>query len=194
MAKKPAKSTDLPTRQRVLQYAAELRDRAERCRDLNVRQRMYAPSKEAASRECSKQTALHGKELGPQKALEVLARRAFEAERAIEDAEVAARESRRRLVIAQSVANGERDAVRSGLSLGQRLDAALLALGLASEARTVQLDADRVRGDKEWSPPRTSDAHGDLESEARALVERVEARAQRARRLLVEEPIPEVAA
>lgn len=188
MAKKQPKQSDLPTRNRVLQYAEQLRDEASRARLRDPNVELYAPSKEAASRECSKQTGIHGKELGPQKALEVLARRAFEAERKMDDADALARIGRRGLVVAQSVAAGEREAVRASQSLGARLDAALLGLGLASEARTVHLDADRVTGSKAGSGiPRARDEHGDLQREASRMVLRVEREAERARRQLVEE-------
>ena len=196
MAKKLNKQSqsELPTRQRVLQYAAELRERAERERDLNVRQRMYAPSKDAASKEYQRQKQLHGEALAGVKALEVLARRAFEADEQIDAERRASRDARRRLVVSRSVSNGERAAVRARMSLGERLDEALLAIGLASEARTVQLDADRVSGGKGGGLPRTGDRHGDAELVAVGVVEDLERRAERVRRQLVEEPSVEMAA
>jgi hypothetical protein len=131
--------------------------------------------------------AQHGKETGPQMALAALAYRAHKRELEIEEAEVLARDGRKRHLHVQTIAAGERAALVGNRSLGRRLDDVLWSLGALSEAKVSRLDGDVVTGSKQHSPlPFTSDRHARAERDALALVERLEREAQQARRRLVE--------
>lgn len=174
----------------MLAYAAQLRERAEQARVRDPNADLYAPTKDAASRLCSEMTGRVGKEDGPAAAIVELARRARLRELKVEEegAHASARRSAHRLHLLRSA--GEREADVSRLSLGERLDMALMGLGLVSEASAARAfdEQDRVTGSKSAGSglPRVDDRHGDLEVQVLRLVERAEREAQRARRQLVE--------
>lgn len=165
----------------VLAYARELRDRADSATLRDPHVEPYRPSNDAA-RKVSQQ-------YGPAHALQILATRARLAEvRHMEDS-ARADAARSKLVNHQLKVAGEREADRSRLTLGQRLDAALLGLGVLSDVSAVRLDSEPVSGGKpEGGPPRSrrDKQLDDAVFDARRATERLERELEMSRRRLLE--------
>lgn len=180
MASNRKRNEDNATVKAVLAYAGQLRDRADAAQLLDPHVELYRPSNDAA-RKVSQQ-------FGPAEALRVLARRAREAELRSEEANERAKQGHLRLVSHQLAAAGARDAELAQLSLGQRLDVALLGLSTTSEVSAVRLDSEPVSGSRGGSalPFRRRREVELLEGDAVHLVERCERELARSRRRLIE--------
>lgn len=181
MASSKRNSDDTPTVKAVLVYAAQLRERADAAKIRDPHVELYRPSNDAA-RKVSQQ-------FGPEQALVVLATRARKVELRYEEAESFSGEGRERLQRLQLVAAGERGVDRERLTLGQRLDVAMLGLKLSSEVSAVQFDADPVSGGKPSSGAPVSRRDKQLDDamfDARRAVERLERELDGTRRRLVE--------
>jgi hypothetical protein len=181
VASSKRKSDDTPTVKAVLAYAAQLRERADAAQAHDPHCELYRPSNDAA-RKVSQQ-------FGPEQALVKLAERARRSELRFEEANATADAGRDRLQRLQLVVAGERGVDRERLTLGQRLDAALLQLAVQSDVSAVQLDADPVSGGKPsgGAPKSRRDRQrDDAIFDARRAVERLEREADQTRRRLVE--------
>jgi hypothetical protein len=192
VAKKHSQQSEKPSRKRVLQYAAELREQAAKARAADPNVELYAPSDDAARKVFEAAVRRVGKEDAGAAALVELARRAAQRELNVHEAEQRAEDGRRRLLELQLINGGEREAAVQVLSLGERLDLALWTLGLASEAKVSKAfdEQSPIRGGKGGAGlPWTSDRHGELARDALGLVERLEREAERSRRRLVEEGV-----
>jgi hypothetical protein len=127
-------------------------------------------------------------EQGPALAMAELARRAAEWERKRRQDEHNARQARRNLWRAQRRAERDRQAVRAGLTLGQRLDQALAGLATIPAAPAAQIGGDKIHGTRDRSPvPRFP---GDPTAKARAIardaVRQIEDELENAKRRRVE--------
>lgn len=172
---------DAPTVKAVLVYAAQLREAADAAKLRDPHVELYRISNDAA-RKVSQQ-------YGPLQALVVLATRARRAELRYEEASRAAEAGHLRLVTHQLVGEGERRAESERLSLGQRLDVAILGLGVLSDVSAVRLDSDPVSGGKPSGGAPLSRRDRERDSalvEARRAVEALERELARSRRRLVE--------
>jgi hypothetical protein len=181
VASSKRKSNDTPTVKAVLVYAAQLRERADAARLRDPHIEPYRPSNDAARKVSQK--------LGPEAALTELAKRAWLAEQRYEEGDEVAAAGRERLVRLQLVAAGERGAERERLTLGQRLDVAMLGLKLSSDVSAVQFDADPVSGGKPSGGAPLSRRDRQLEDalyDVRRAVERLERELDGTRRRLVE--------
>lgn len=171
-----------------MKRARELRERAREARLRDPNARPYELTDAAAAKVFTDCVHRYGKEDAGLMALHRIGAAMVRREEDQREEDDRASRARARHMAHQAEAAGGRDVVRSRLSLGERLDRALLGLGLVSEARTVQLDADRVSGGGGGGGlPRTGDRHGDLVAEAERLVLRAERKADSAGRLLIEE-------
>lgn len=184
----PKQAQDTPTLKAVLKYAAELRQTAEQARNGDPNADLYAPSEAAARKVCQEACNRYGKEEGPAEALRVLASRARLRELEVEEAGARASQARSVHLRHRVIAAGERDAELSRMSLGARLDQALLGLKVLSEVSAVRLDGDRVKGGDKSRMPRLN---GRLErdtllADATVVVCRVERALEQARRRMAE--------
>jgi hypothetical protein len=165
----------------VLKYARELRERASRARVRDPYAKPYEITD--AARKVSQQ-------FGPAKALEVIATRARSHELRIHEGEARAVRAHSELVAVQMVAKGERTAEQAAASLGERLDVALLAIGMCSETPAARLDGDRITGsktpDRVWTGRRRLERDAIL-GDAEHLVRRAERLVESTRRRMVEE-------
>jgi hypothetical protein len=166
----------------VVRYAQTLRERAARARVADPYADPYEPSLGHARNLCTQH--------GPAEALRRLAAAARTHElRHQEGAERAARAAAE-LAAHQLIQAGERDAQLAQLSLGQRLDVALLGLGMLSETSAAPMDGDRISGQKPGHvvlAGRLSMERERLLADVAGLVARVERAAESGRRRLVEE-------
>jgi hypothetical protein len=129
-------------------------------------------------------------QMGPAKALQELARRATAHELRQRDGQERAARAAAEHAAHQLAAAGERDAQLAQLSLGQRLDVALLGMGMLSETAAAPLDGDRVSGSKAGHvvlAGRLSLERERVLGDAEGLVRRVERMVESSRRRLVEE-------
>lgn len=184
----PKQVQDAPTQKAVLKYAAELRTAAEQARNGDPNADLYAPSDAAARKVCQQACNEHGEEFGPAEALRILASRAYLKELEAKEAGARASAARNTHLKHRLVAAGERDAELSRMSLGARLDQALLGLKVLSEVSAVRLDGDRVKGGDKSRMPRLN---GRLErdtllADATVVVCRVERALEQARRRMAE--------
>lgn len=184
----PKPAQEAPTLRAVTKYAAELRDAAEKARALDPNVELYAPSDAAARKVNQECCNRFGDEDGPAEALKVLATRARLRELEIEENGARASAARRSHLKHRLVAAGERDAELSRLSLGTRLDQALLGLRVVSEVSAVKLDGDRVKGGEKTRLPRLNGRleRDSLLAEATVIVCRIERALDVARRRMAE--------
>lgn len=163
-------------------YAALLRRQAVTARVRDPHIQLYAPSADTAKKLCS--------QLGPAAALVELARRARVRELRFEEEEASASAGRDRLRTVQLVVLEEARVRRDELSLGQRLDAALMGVAVAPGVGSSRLDADRVsgggHGDGGVSGSRRDREVSIAREDAVRAVERLEGLVERDRRRLVE--------
>jgi hypothetical protein len=190
VARKDPKQSERPGRPAVMKRARELREQAVQARLRDPNANPYELTDAAAAKIYTDCVHRYGRDDAGIMALHRIG--ASQVRREDEAREESDRASRARAahLAHQAEAAGGRDARRSRMSLGARLDAALLGLGMVSEAKgSPALDQQSViTGGKGGSGvPRTGDRHGDLASEALRLVERAERKAERARRLVIEE-------
>lgn len=179
-SKRKSKHEDA-TVQAVLMYARELRGKADHAKLKDPHVELYRPSNDAA-RKVSQQ-------YGPARALQILAIRARQAEVRYLEENARADTARSKLINHQLIVAGEREADLVRLTLGQRLDTALLGLGVLSDVSAARLDGDRVTGSKSESglPSRRRDKQrDDLLFDARRAVERLERELEMSRRRLLE--------
>jgi hypothetical protein len=166
----------------VVRYATTLTERASRARTADPYAEPYEVSAKTARNLCA--------QMGPAKALQELARRATAHELRQRDGQERAARAASELAAHQLVAAGERDAQLAQLSLGQRLDVALLGLGMLSETSAAPMDGDRISGQKPGHvvlAGRLSMERERLLADVAGLVARVERAAESGRRRLVEE-------
>jgi hypothetical protein len=166
----------------VLRYATTLNERAARARAADIYAQPYEVSAKTARNLCAQH--------GPAKALQELARRATAHELRQRDGQERAARAASEHAAHQLVAAGEREAQLAQLSLGQRLDVALIGLGTLSETSAAPLDGDRVSGSKAGHvvlAGRRSLEHERLCEDVLHLVLRVERAVESSRRRLIEE-------
>lgn len=166
----------------VIRYAQTLRERASRARVADPYADPYEPSDKTARN-------LSG-QLGPEGALTELARRATAHELRLAESGARASHAAAEHRALQLIVRGERTAHEAVLSLGVRLDAALLAVGMFSETPAARLDGDRVKGsrtaDRVWTGRRRLERDS-LVADAEHLVKRAERLVESTRRRMVEE-------
>lgn len=165
----------------VLAYAAQLRERADAAKIRDPHVELYRPSNDAA-RKVSQQ-------YGPERALQVLAERARRAELRYEEAETRSTAGMDRLRRLQLIVAGQRSVERERMTLGERLDLAMLGLKVVSDVSAPRLDADVVTGGKPGSGMPMSRRDKQLDDamfDARRAVERLERELDSSRRRLVE--------
>jgi hypothetical protein len=172
----------------VLKYAAELRHAAEQARAGDPNMDLYAPSEAAARKVCQEACNRYGKDDGPAEALRTLASRARLRELEVEESHLRASQARSVHLRHRLVASGERDAELSRMSLGARLDQALLGLRVLSEVSAVRLDGDRVKGGERNGLPRLIRKleRDTFVAEAEMLLRRVEQALDQAKRRMAE--------
>lgn len=168
-----------PTVRAVVEYATKLRAEAERQMRADPYARPYYPTTAAARKLYQRMVNDELGKLGPhptaeeidqaqgragQRALEHLARKAVERQREHREEENAAAAARKRLVRRQREAQRDREAMRMGLTLGQRLDQALAKLGAIPAPAGTGFDG-RVAGSDTHDPLRFP---GDPAARARA--------------------------
>lgn len=181
MASSKRKQDGEKTVKTVVNYAATLRERADAAKAGDPHIELYRPSNDTARKLCS--------QLGPDGALSKLAERARRSELRHEEEEDRAASGRERLRGLHLIASGEAAAERGRLTLGQRLDVALLGLGGLSEVPAVRLDSDVITGSGGGGgvPFRQRREVEILLADAEHLVAKAERELQSSRRRLVEE-------
>jgi hypothetical protein len=166
----------------VLRYATTLNERAARARTADI----YADPYEVSAKTARNLCAQHG----PAKALQELARRATAHELRQRDGQERAARAASEHAAHQLVAAGEREAQLAQLSLGQRLDVALIGLGVMSQTAAASIDGDPVSGSKAGHVVLAGRLDLDVQrlcEDALGLVRRVERTLESSRRRLVEE-------
>lgn len=169
------------TTKAVVAYAARLRSQAVMARIKDPHVELYSPSEDTARKLSS--------QLGPQGALNKLAERARAAEVRYEEEEARAQEGRDRLRAVQLVVVAAEREGREQLTLGQRLDAAMLGLRMQSDVSAASVDADVVsvgRPSSGLPQSRRDRQRDDAIADAERAVERLERELDRSRRRLVE--------
>jgi hypothetical protein len=166
----------------VVKYANTLHERAERASAADPYAQPYDVTAKTARNLCAQH--------GPAKALQELARRATAPELRQRDGQERAARAASEHAAHQLVAAGEREAQLAQLSLGQRLDVALVGLGVLSQTSAAPIDSDPVSGSKAGHVVLAG--RRDLEVErlhedALGLVRRLERVLESWRRRLVEE-------
>jgi hypothetical protein len=166
----------------VLRYAETLRERAARARAADPYADPYEPSLGHARNLCTQH--------GPAGALRELASRARAHELRQQEGAARAARAHSELVAHQLVGAGERDAERAHMTLGERLDAALVGLELLSQTAAAPLDSDVISSSKPGHVVLLGRLDLDrerLEGDVRGLVARAERMVESTRRRLLEE-------
>jgi hypothetical protein len=166
----------------VVKYCRTLLERAARAKAADPYADPYNPTEGHARNLCT--------QLGPAKAREELSRRAVAHELKRRESEARATRAASELAAHQLAAAREREAQLAQLSIGQRLDVALIGLGLLSETSAAPLDGDRVTGPKAGHvvlAGRRSLEHERLCEDVLGLVRRVERTLEQSRRRMIEE-------
>jgi hypothetical protein len=166
----------------VVKYCRTLRERAARAKAADPYADPYNPTEGHARNLCT--------QLGPAKAREELSRRAVAHELKRRESEGRAARAASELAAHQAAAAREREAQLAQLSLGQRLDVAMLGLGVLSQTSAAPLDGDRVSGSKAGHvvlAGRRCLEHDRLCEDALHVVKRLERALDQSRRRLVEE-------
>lgn len=200
-------TAELRTVRAVLAYAEQLRNRAQRERDLDPYADPYSPSEGAARKVYQAALALVRRndqadriertdeeraDVAAGVALRELAARVVLQERATKEANVVSDRAEKRHARRQRQERAERQAAMAGLSLGTRLDRAVNALALLSETPAQSFSEEGViTSTKERSgPPRQAlppDRYSTLLADARHLVHRLEEELDHARRRTLKE-------
>jgi len=164
-----------PTVAAVVAYAAKLRGVADHQTAADPYAHPYRPS-EAAARKLSQR-------LGPDGALEHLARQALKARTVQAEQETLASRAQGRHERHRKQSDRDADRERQGLSLGRRLDMALASLQVISSAPVGKPTGDTVHGgERDTRPPRSDDPGRRASQTATLAVRTVERELDLARR------------